>query len=92
MSLSDLPGISSAADSTAKRVAGKIISFDVQLKAINCIGAMKAGDEISLDHFEIERSFRWTKLEQPGKCIPQLSHEYFYTDLSPDQGINYYRC
>ena len=93
MSLPDLPGISSAADSTPNTpLPAKYISFDVQVKADKTVSLRwKTGDETNIDHFEIERSADGINWNSLANVFPQLSREYSYTDLSPDEGINYYR-
>jgi hypothetical protein len=93
MSLSDLPGISAADDSTLLiPLPLRYDSFNVTLKNDKTVSVhWKTADETNIDHFEVERSVNgstWSKLVN---IDPQSSHDYFYTDISPQPGENYYR-
>jgi hypothetical protein len=93
MSLSDLPGISSAEDSAALiPLPLRYVSFDAQLKANATVDVQwKTADEFNIDHFEVERSANGSTWNTLVNIFPQSSNQYHYTDASPQQGENFYR-
>ncbi|HVT86581.1 MAG TPA: T9SS type A sorting domain-containing protein [Chitinophagaceae bacterium] len=66
--------------------------FDIQLNSNKTVSLIwKTTAETNNDHFEIERSRDENKWISLSSVNPQSSHEYFYTDLFPEDGINFYR-
>jgi hypothetical protein len=91
MSLSDLPGITSADSIDVVPLPLRYIFYDVQLKTKKTVLVQwKTADEINIDHFEIERSADAITWNSIANVNPDLSHEYSFTDISPGPGINYY--
>jgi len=93
MSLSDLPGITSAEDTAVLiPLPLRYISFDLALNANETVSIKwQTADEFNIDHFEVERSVdgsTWTVLSA---IRPQASNKYHYVDISPVTGTNYYR-
>ena len=93
MSLSDLPGITSAEDTAVQiSLPLRYISFDLALNANETVSIdWQTADELNIDHFEVERSVdgsTWTGLSA---IMPQASNRYHCIDMSPVTGTNYYR-
>jgi len=92
MSLSGLPGITPSDDALLIPLPLRYISFNAELNNDKTVSLQwKTADETAIDHFEVETSpggSTWSKL---ANIVPQSSHEYFFIDLSPQSGENYYR-
>ncbi len=70
----------------------RYISFDAQIqKNRTVLLQWKTADEINNDHFEVERSKDGNVWVSLASIAPQFSHEYSYTDVFPEDGLNYYR-
>lgn len=94
MSLSDLPGISAADDSTHDTLPVRFISFNAKCDGNSMLITWKTTQEQNSSHFTIERSadnIRWVTISnQPatGSCCIEKS--YFFSDNNPLQN-GYYR-
>lgn len=78
--------------STSNPLPVRYISFDVKLNDNKTVSLLwKTADEINIDYFEIERSKNGNDWISLTSIDPQSSHEYFYTDMFPEDGLNFYR-
>lgn len=70
----------------------RYISFEAQIQNNRTVLLQwKTADQINNDHFEIERSKDGNVWVSLASTVPQFLHEYSYTDVFPEDGLNYYR-